>query len=140
MSNDDNFAHTRSHLDAKIATELARASAWAAILLNGGGAAVVLAFGPPMAFAASYALAGFAIGAFAGAMMLFSLFQWIERWNIYWGDMALGIGQPETNAARLRAEKMGPWVTVFFVVAMLCFLVAGGALVTGMLSLAGPAT
>ena len=63
MTADEDFARTRSHQDAKVATELARAAAWAAILLNAGAAGAVLTVGPPMAGVAAYALAGFALGA-----------------------------------------------------------------------------
>jgi hypothetical protein len=138
MSNDEEFARTRSHQDAKVATELARAAAWAAILLNGGACGAVLTVGPPMAAVASYALGGYALGAFFAALMLFVLFQWIERWNIHWEAVARGQSKQAIDQSRRRAARLTPAATICFALSMLGFLIASAALVRGMMTLAGP--
>jgi len=140
MSADEEFARTRSHQDAKVATELARAAAWAAILLNGGACAAVLMVGPPMAGIASFALAGYALGAFFAALMLFALFQWIEGWNLHWEAIARGQGKQATDRTHARATKLGPAVSICFALSMLGFLAASAGLVHGMMGLAGPPT
>jgi len=121
-----------------MAAGLARSAAWAATLLNGGAAGAVLMVGPPMAGVASVALAGFALGALFGVTMLFALFHWIERWNLYWEAIARGLGEAIAGAARAKAERLTPAISICFGLSMLGFVVAAIALVGGLASLAGP--
>jgi|SRR5579862_9587663 len=138
MTQDVEFAAARSHQDAKVAAGLARSAAWAATLLNGGAAGAVLMVGPPMAGVASFALAGFAFGALFGVLMLFALFHWIERWNLYWEAVARGHGQAAVDAAKAKASHVSPSISICFALSMLGFAAAAIALVGGMMNLAGP--
>jgi hypothetical protein len=139
MSQDLEFARARSHQDAKVAAGMARSAAWAALLLNGGAAGAVLMVGPPMAGVASFALTGFALGALFGVLMLFALFHWVERRNLHWETIARGQGQAVTDAARARATRLAPAVSINFALSILGFIVGAVALIGGMMSLSGPA-
>jgi len=139
MSQEQDFARARSHQDANVAAGQARSAAWASILLNGGAAGAVLMVGPPMAGVASIALAGFAIGALFGVLMLFALFHWTERRNLHWEAVALAYGQSAIDGAKAKAARLAPAISICFALSMLGFIIAAVALVGGMMSLAGPA-
>ena len=132
MADDREFATVRAHQDAKVAAGLARNAAWAATSINGGGALLAGMLSMPVAFA------GYALGAFFGASMLFVLFQWIERWNLYWEAIARGQGQAAVNAVKARATRLTPSISICFALSMLGFAAAAIALVGGMMSLAAP--
>jgi di/tricarboxylate transporter len=85
-----NFAEERSHKDAGIANEHARASAQAVILINGGAATAILAFlakdklDPAVLRLAPWCLTGYALGVIAGAFTLFFSTRFLEEYSLHW--------------------------------------------------------
>lgn len=86
------FAAERSHQNASIGYDHAKAVAQAAILINGGAATAILAFlkeaSASVKGAAPYSLAIYAAGVTFGALMMFATFRSNHLWNMYWQEVA----------------------------------------------------
>jgi hypothetical protein len=124
----DTFAAERSHKDSTVANETARASAQAAILINGGAATAVLAFmgkdtlDPGLLRMVSGCLAIYAVGVFFGALTLFSMMNAVNWWNMSWEAVARGYGEVEQKSADRVANSWMRGAHGCFLAAMLCFV------------------
>jgi hypothetical protein len=65
-----------------------------------------------MAGVASFALAGFALGALFGVLILFALFHWVGRRSVQWEAIAHGRSQTVTDAACANATRLAPTVSI----------------------------
>jgi hypothetical protein len=133
----DEFATSRSHQDAQITNEHARAAARSAILINGGAATAILAFiskEGTMARVldiAAISLGLYATGVFFGAMTILALASTANHWNSYWEECAQKNPDPSrTIVSERKAVRWQRIGTGFFVIALACFLVASVAFAT----------
>jgi hypothetical protein len=85
----DKFFADRSHKNAVLAYDIAKAAGQAVILINGGAATAMLAFLSKqdrtlMHDTGAYSLLLYALGAGAGALMLYTFYLTNHNWNIFW--------------------------------------------------------
>ena len=86
----ESFAEARSHRDAEASNETGRATAQAAILINGGAATAVLAYLSKDTLDAvtlrwvPLSLAGYGLGVLFGAVMLFFIKHALDAYNVRW--------------------------------------------------------
>jgi hypothetical protein len=127
------FAEERSHSDAAVSNENARATAQGVILINGGAATATLAFlskdglSGPIIHWASGCLLGYAAGVLFGALMMFcsvtSLDYYSQRWHLE------AHPKPGTSAEenRLKAETWWRLMRACFSLSALAFLASSVA-------------
>lgn len=107
------FAEERSHRDADISNENVRATAQAAILINGGAATAILAFLAKtdiplvVALAAPWCLVGYALGVSMGAGMMYCSTRSLDCYQMYWRLFAHG--EPDRDAETERKNGMKWW-------------------------------
>jgi hypothetical protein len=137
------FAEDRAHRDADVSNENMRATAQAAILINGGAATAVLAFlakdkiDPGILRTAPWSMAGFAFGVLSGTVMMYCAVRSLDCYQIYWRLTA----HPEAGRdATMERERGFIWwkrMRNCFYVSMFAFLVSS-AVVAGALFFSTP--
>gem|GEM_PF-3313272 len=86
----EEFKIERSHKASLTSNEHSRATAQACLLINGGAATAVLAYlakdkiAPNIFDTLPWALFGYTLGVFAGAVMLFCATQAMDHYNRFW--------------------------------------------------------
>jgi hypothetical protein len=136
MSNKEDFAAARSHQNASLGYDYAKAAAQAAILINGGAATAILGFmsganGAALLRVAPFCLMTYALGVVAASWMTWALFQSNHNWNIFWQSVVLH--DREDTTAKDRAEDWRWWADKAFLVTMACFVTASFGLGLGFL-------
>jgi hypothetical protein len=92
----DEFAAERSHNDADAANEIGKASAQAALVLNGGAGTAVLAYiskgpvDPAVLYLAPFSLLIYGAGVILAALMLNNMSKALDIWNLRWREAAYG--------------------------------------------------
>ena len=107
------FAEERSHKDAGVSNESIRATAQAAILINGGAATAILAFlakegiDSTIARTAPLCLVGYALGVAAGFAAMYCSIRSLDQYQMRWRLEA----HPEAkdNAERRRQNGLYWW-------------------------------
>lgn len=129
------YAEARSQDDAKISNENARATAQAAILINGGAATAVLALlskdklDPFILRTVPLCLLGYAGGVLCGAYMTFCMGHALREWGISW--RLYSVNPADTDAiddAAARANRWNRKGRRAFYTAMACFILASAGL------------
>jgi cyanophycinase-like exopeptidase len=132
-SNARKLALERSNQDAQSSNEHARTAAQSAILINGGAATAILAYfskdgvSSMISSAVSLALALYAFGVVAGALMMFTRMYAAGQWAESWRSVSVG------HFGDKFESQAGRWVKasyVFFGCSILCFAVASSAMAT----------
>jgi|ERR1041385_3094985 ABC-type Fe3+-siderophore transport system permease subunit len=122
------FAEARSHQDAKISNDNARAAGQAAILINGGAATAILAYlakensSGPLVHVASLCLGGYALGVLLGALYMLCIVFGVDWWNSYWESKALHYGKKSESVSLQNATWWDKAATYFFSASMACFI------------------
>jgi hypothetical protein len=119
------FAAKRSHKDSEISNVHSRATAQACILINGGAATAVLAFlakdkiDPTIFYTVPWCLAGYAVGVFFGAFMMFCAMRSTDYYQQRWEKIA-----QEKSGAKEYGDAECWWTGVYscFAATMACFL------------------
>jgi hypothetical protein len=135
MTNRD-FAAERSHQNARVGYDHAKAVAQATILINGGAATAVLAFlsganGAMLLHFAPYCLMLYSVAVSLGAFTMWALFQSNHHWNIFWQSLALH--EQEDVTAKASAERWRARAHTSFIATIGCFVVASLGLGLGFL-------
>jgi hypothetical protein len=124
------FAEERSHRDADISNENVRATAQAAILINGGAATAILAFlaktDIPVVVgrAAPWCLIGYALGVSMGAGMMYCSIRSLDCYQMYWRLFAHGEPDRDGEAERKNGMKWWTRMRTCFYASMIAFLVS----------------
>jgi hypothetical protein len=126
----EEFAAERSHRDAQVSSETARATAQAAILINGGAATAVLAFLSKgdvardlakVEHTASWCLAGYVLGVAFGALMMLCVARQLDEYHVHWRVLAQP-GWGNEYPARDRARRWWYAGHVAFAVSIALFV------------------
>jgi hypothetical protein len=126
------FAIESSHKDADKSTETIRATAQAAILINGGAATAVLAFlskdgiDTNIYHAAPISLLGYVLGVVAGFAALYRSFRSLDEYQIRWRLRAHPEPGQTEEEHRAKAFRWWQGMRACFLLTMLAF-VAGSA-------------
>jgi hypothetical protein len=127
------FAEERSHRDAHISNENARAAGQALILINGGSATALIAFlskdhvTDNELFWVSRCLGGYAAGVCFGALMVFAMLKSLDWWNVYWRKVAFPYAGGRTDA-HVRAGRWLIASNLCFLLSMACFVAASSGM------------
>jgi hypothetical protein len=137
------FAEDRAQKDAEVSNENMRATAQAAILINGGAATAVLAYlakdkiDPGILRTAPWSLAGYAFGVLCGTGMMYCTIRSLDCYQMYWRLTA----HPEAGRNAIVERKNGyTWwkrMRDCFYVSMFAFLVSS-AVIAGALFFSTP--
>jgi hypothetical protein len=128
------FAEERSHKDAAISNENVRATAQAAILINGGAATAILAFLAKsdiplvVAHTAPWCLIGYAFGVSMGAGMMYCSFRSLDCYQMYWHLTAHRDPNRDAEAERQNGFKWWKRMRACFRASMIAFLVSSCAI------------
>jgi hypothetical protein len=127
------FATSRSHQDAQVSNENARATGQALIIINGGAASAIIAFLSKEriesgASVIAVCLSLYAIGAFCGAAMMYCKIKSLDWWNVHWRRQAFPAAAGDRGAQQLA----GRWLKG----AEICFIISGGAFLISSLVMA----
>jgi hypothetical protein len=123
------FAAERSTKNSAISSDLGKAAAQAAILINGGAATAILSFvkgASEHGFAVAIGTAGYGLGVLAGAWMIYCMNQLLdsrnEFWQSYFNPDKLGLKYRESSSRRsttwLRLKNLA------FAISVLCFVLS----------------
>lgn len=124
------FAEERSHRDADISNENVRATAQAAILINGGAATAILAFLAKtdipfvVARAAPWCLIGYALGVSMGAGMMYCSIRSLDCYQMYWRLFAHREPDRDAEAERRNGMKWWERMRTCFYASMIAFMVS----------------
>jgi hypothetical protein len=126
------FAEERSHRDAVVSSETARATAQAAILINGGAATAILAYlakdglEPFVLHRVSWCILGYGLGVVFAACMMFSTIRSLDYYNVRWRDIAFPDGSfkdsPADPTARSKAYRWWQYGQWCFALTMFAFI------------------
>src|SRR5258708_12070747 len=118
------FAEERSHRDAAASNETGRATAQAAILINGGAATAVLAYLSKngldhfVLHTASWCLIGYGSGVIFGATMMFCMMRMLDYYNVRCRALSHPDGSfPDSPAdphASANAHRCSPFILCRF--------------------------
>jgi hypothetical protein len=142
------FAEERSHRDAVVSNETGRATAQAAILINGGAATAVLAYlakdrlDPSVLHWVSWCLVGYGVGVVLGASMMFCMIRALDYYNVRWRDLALPGSFPDSPAdptARTKAYRWWQAAHWCFALSMFSFITSSGVVAWTLASSTPPA-
>jgi hypothetical protein len=128
------FAEERSHRDAAISNENVRATAQAAILINGGAATAILAFlaktDIPVAVAcmAPWCLIGYALGVSLGAGMMYCSIRSLDCYQTYWRLFAHPEPNRDAEAERQNGFRWWKRMRICFHASITAFMVSSCAL------------
>lgn len=134
------FAEERSHRDAEASNDTGRATAQAAILINGGAATAMLAYlakpdGPSHAVLAviAFCLSLYGFGAVFGAIMLHSRMLSLDMYSVRWRRVADGADEGQIKYAQDKAyghlRASWRWFNAsmaLFLISSICLAVALG--------------
>jgi hypothetical protein len=128
------FAVERSHRDSASSNETARATAQAAILINGGAATAVLAFlakgGLPQTVfqAAAMCLSLYAVGVVLGACMMFCTVRSLDHYALRWRLEAHPIDGADAMRNREPAEGWWKGMKRCFYASIAAFMISSSSL------------
>src|SRR5437868_4622412 len=126
----DPFAVERSHKISQTANEHARATGQACILINGGAATAVIAFlskdkiDAALLMTVPRILAGYAVGVFFGALMMFCMTQAMEKWNLYWYFKSHGASDSMADKSARGANRWAVGYNWCFVFSIMSFVLS----------------
>jgi len=126
----DKFAAERSHNDAYVGNENGRATAQAAILINGGAATAVLAFlakdkiDQVVLYFAPLSLVIYAVGVVFGAWMMHLMTDALDLWTVYWTNRSYGNNCQDVQKYKESAARLWRKARLCFVLSMCSFLLA----------------
>jgi hypothetical protein len=134
------FAVERSHRDAEASNATARATAQAAILINGGAATAVLAFLTRGSLdecaikAAAFCLGIYAIGVGAGACMMYCSSRSLDHYSQRWHLRVLPQQGRDEEENRALGEKWWKCMKGSFLISIIAFVISsfGLAFVIGL--------
>jgi hypothetical protein len=126
------FAASRSHQDAQLSNENARAAGQAAVLINGGAATAVVAFlakdriDPYFLMNVPIALGSYAVGVVFGASMMICTTKSLKYWGLSWREYMVHKGSitKTGDAYNDRGKRWDVGAITCFVAAMASFLFA----------------
>jgi len=124
------FAEERSHRDAEASNETGKATAQAAILINGGAATAVLAYlakdglAPIVMCVVPSCLACYGVGVVLGAFMLHFRMRALDEYSVRWARVAISDTTARIEDARANAFKYWKYSHLCFVASMLAFTIA----------------
>ena len=111
------FAEERSHRDAVVSNETIRATAQAAILINGGAATAILAYlaknglDPFVLHQMSWCLVVYGVGVVFGACMMFCAIRSLDYYNVRWRNLAFPDEFPDIPCSRDNPKILGGYDT-----------------------------
>jgi hypothetical protein len=140
------FAEERSHRDAGVSNENARATGQAAILINGGAATAMLAFlakdkiDPNVLKIVSGCLIIYAVGVLAGAGMLFSSAQSLDQASEAWRLRVhpILLSKRTVEKADAGAYWWWRWMRYCFIMSMSAFVISSSIVAWAMVTSTPP--